>query len=81
MILDELDGVLFRRAGHRDGPGVGEKPVQCVEAFAQRSFHVINGVNESRVELELSASDDAHAPRLAHPGFVVPVDIGAHGEL
>ncbi len=81
VIFDELNRVLLGRARDGDRPGVGEKAVQRVIAFAQYSFHVIDGVNEARVHFDLSSAYHLDAAGLADAGLVVAVDVGAHGEL
>ena len=81
VVLDELHRGVLGRPGHGDRPGVGEEAVEGVEVPPEASFDVVHGVDEARVHLDLTPADDPHAPRLAHPGLVVAVDVRAHREL
>src|SRR5690606_31635768 len=76
LVFDALNGRRFGGAGDGDRPGVGEEGVERVEAGAQLALHVIDGVDEARVELDLPAPDPAHRARLADARFVVAIDVG-----
>ena len=66
VVLDELDCVLLRRPGDRDRPRMGEEAVERVVTFAQPSLDVVDGVDQSRVHLDLAPPDHPHAVRFAH---------------
>ena len=81
MVLDELNGGMLRCAGHRYRPSMGEETVERVEPFPQAALDVIDSVNDSRIHLDLPASDDLHGAWDADPRLVVAVHIGAHRQL
>ncbi len=81
VILDELHCPGLRRAGDGDRPHVGEEGVQRVESGPQPSFHMVDGVDDSAVDLDLAPPDYPDAAGLADPGLVVAVHVGAHGQL
>ena len=60
---------------------MAEKRIERIEAFLQEAFHVIDGVEQTRVFFDETAADDLHAAGFANAALVVPVHIGAHGQL
>ena len=81
VILDELHGPRLGRARHRDRPRMGEEGVEGVELGPEPALHVIHGVDEPGVHLDLTATDHAHAAGHADARLVVAVDVGAHRQL
>src|SRR5690606_26199047 len=64
-----------------DGPSVAEKGIKGIHTLAQAALDMVDGVDETRIHLDLAPSDHAYRARLAHPALVVAVDIRAHGQL
>jgi hypothetical protein len=81
VVLDELHGPTLGRAGHRHCPEVAQERVERIAARGEPTLDVVDGVDESAVDLDLATTDDAHGAGKADPGLVVAVDVGAHGEL
>jgi hypothetical protein len=57
VVLDELHRPRLGRSGDGDRPRVGQKRVERVELVAQAPFHVIDGVDQARVHLDLTPAD------------------------
>ena len=81
VVLDELHGPRLRRPRDGDRPRVREEGVERVELGTEPPLHVIHGVDESRVHLDLAAADHPHAARDADARLVVAVHVGAHRQL
>ena len=79
--LDEADGPVLGRAGHRHRPSVAEEGVQRVELGPEDALDVIDRVDQARVEFHLAPPNHPHRARLADARLVVAVHVGAHGEL
>ncbi len=60
---------------------MGGEGVEPVELFAECTGHVVDGVDNLRIQLNLAAARDSHRPWLAYARLVVAVDVGAHGEF
>ena len=78
IVLQELHRPGLGRAGHGDGPGVGKKGVERVEALAELALDVVDRVDQARVHLDLAPANDLDAAGLADAGLVVAVDVSAH---
>ncbi len=81
VVLDELHRPRLGGAGDGDRPGVGEERVEGIEARAEAALHVIDGMDQPRVHLDLPAADDPDAPGDGDARLVVAVDVGAHRQL
>ena len=81
VVLDELHGRKFGRAGDGDGPHVGQKGVEPVEARAQPALDMIDGVDQPGIHFDLAAPDYPDAARRADARLVVAVDVGAHRQF
>src|SRR5713226_6225268 len=81
MIFDELHRPRLGRTGHGHRPGMRQESIKSIELLAQMTFDMIDGVNEPRIHLNLSAADHTHAAGLADARFVVTIDIGTHSEF
>ena len=81
VVLDELHGCKFGRAGDRNCPHVRKKGVQPIEAPAQPSLDMIDGMDQPRIHFDLTPPDHPDAARRADAGLVVAIHIGAHRQL
>ena len=81
MPLDIADRPGLGRPGHGHGPGMAEETVERVEFRAQHAVDMIDRVDQPGIEFDLPSADDLDAAGFADPGFVVAIDIGAHGQL
>ena len=79
--LDGHGGGFFRRADQRHRPHVAEERIERIEAFLQKTFDMIHGMEQARVGFNQAASDHLDGAGLADAALVVAVDVGAHGEL
>ena len=75
QILDGLRGPFLRRADDGHGPHVGQERIERIEAFGERAFDVIDGVEQARVRFDQPPADHAHRAGLADARFVVAVDV------
>ena len=55
--------------------------VERIETFFQKTFHVVNGVEQSGISFDQAPSDHFHRARFADARLIVAIDIGAHGQL
>mmetsp|Transcript_21852 Transcript_21852/g.47958 ORF Transcript_21852/g.47958 Transcript_21852/m.47958 type:complete len:216 (-) Transcript_21852:1243-1890(-) len=62
-------------------PCVDQKGIYGIKLWSQVSLNMVYGVNELAVEFNLASSDDLDTAMLTNPGFVIPVNICAHGDL
>ena len=81
QILDGLRRGFLRRADNGHRPHVREKRVQRIEARLENAFHVIHGVENTRVGFDQPPADHLHRARDRHARFVVAIHVAAHGQL
>src|ERR1019366_6863936 len=70
-IFDGHRGSLLGRADHGHRPHMAEESVQRIEAFLEKTFYVIDGVEQARISFDQAASDHLDGARFADARLIV----------
>ncbi|MND68557.1 hypothetical protein D3C80_600120 [compost metagenome] len=81
VFFKEAHSPELRRSGYRYSPCVAEEAVKRIHAIAQTAFNMVNRVDQTRIHLDLTTTDNAYRTRLADAALVVAIHVRAHGQL
>mmetsp|Transcript_69071 Transcript_69071/g.202212 ORF Transcript_69071/g.202212 Transcript_69071/m.202212 type:complete len:447 (-) Transcript_69071:950-2290(-) len=80
-LLHEPHGPRLGCPADRDCPRVAKEGIDGIKLRTEVALNMIHCVDKTTVHLDLSPADDLHSSVFTDPRLVIPVHVGAHGDL